>query len=126
MEPTSQDNSINAIKDIRKLPNELGSNRSREQTNRIRKKLYKKEDDYNFLKKKEQEGSLTNIQKIELRSGTHLKNFKKYLKKLERYQYGLDHLFNEEEDYITEPLTSNNSINARKFFNEVKSYLSRE
>ena len=54
----------------------------------------------------------------------HLKNFKKYSKKLERYQYGLDHLFNEEEeeDYIT----SNNSINARKLFNEVKSNLSRE
>ena len=54
----------------------------------------------------------------------HLKNFKKYSKKLERYQYGLDHLFNEEEeeDYIT----SNNSINARKLFNEVKSNLSPE
>ena len=44
-------------------------------------------------KKKEQEGSLTNIQKNELRNverylkniGMHLKNFKKYLKKLERY-----------------------------------------
>ena len=131
MEPTSQDNSINAIKDISKLFNELRSNLSREETNRIGKKLYKKEDDYNFLKKKEQEGSLTNIQKNELRNverylkniGVHLKNFKKYLKKLERYQYGLDHLFNEEEeDYIT----SNNSINARKLFNEVKSNLSRE
>ena len=61
--------------------------------NRIIKKLYKKEDDYNFLKKKEQEGSLTNIQKNELRNderylkniGMHLKNFKKYLNKLERY-----------------------------------------
>ena len=41
---------------------------------------------------------------------------------MERYQYGLDHLFNEEEDYIT----SNNGINARKLFNEVKSNLSRE
>ena len=134
MEPTSQDNSINAIKDISKLFNELRSNLSREETNRIGKKLYKKEDDYNFLKKKEQEGSLTNIQKNELRNverylkniGMHLKNFKKYLKKLERYQYGLDHLFNDEEDYITEPLTSNNSINVRKLFNEVKSNLSHE
>ena len=53
----------------------------------------------------------------------YLQNFKKCFKKLERYQYGLDHLFNEEEeDYIT----SNNSINARKLFNEVKSNLSRE
>ena len=134
MEPTSQNNGINTIKEARKLFNEVRSNLSREETNRIRKKLYKKEDDYNFLKKKEQEGSLTNIQKNELRNverylkniGMHLQNFKKYLKELERYQYGLDHLFNEEEDYITEPLTSNNSINARKLFNEVRSNLSRE
>ena len=133
MESTSQNNGINAIKEARKLFNEVRSNLSREETNRIRKKLYKKEDDYNFLKKKEQEGSLTNIQKNELRNverylknnSMHLKNFKKCLKKLERYQYGLDHLFNDEdeEDYITEPLTSNNSINARKLFNGVKSNL---
>ena len=134
METTSQNNGINAIKEARKFFNEVRSNLSGEETNRIRKKLYKKEDDYNFLKKKEQEGSLTNIQKNELRNverylkniGMHLQNFKKYLKELERYQYGLDHLFNEEEDYITEPLTSNNSINARKLFNEVRSNLSRE
>ena len=134
MEPTSQNNSINAINDIRKLFNELRSNLSREETNSIRKKLYKKEYVYNFLKKKEQEGSLTNIQRRVLSNierylkniGMHLKNFKKYLKKLERYQYGLDHLFNEEEDYIMEPLTSNNSINARKLFNEFKSNLSPE
>ena len=113
MEPTSQNKGINAIKEARKLFNEVRSNLSREERNRIRKKLYKKEDDYNFLKKKEQEGRLTNIQKIELRNverylrniGTHLKNFKKYLKKLKRYPHGLDHLFNEEEDYIMEPLT---------------------
>ena len=41
MEPTGQDNSINALKDIRKLFNELRSNLSREETNRIRKKLKK-------------------------------------------------------------------------------------
>ena len=134
METTSQNDGINAIKEARKPFNEARSNLSREETNRIRKKLYKKEDDYNFLKKKEQEGSLTNIQKNELRNverylkniGTHRNNFKKYLKKLERYQYGLHHLFNEEEDYIMEPLTLNNSINVRKLFNEVRSHLSRE
>ena len=53
MEPPTSNNSINAIKDIRKLFNELRSNLSREETNRIREKLYKKEVDYNFLKKKE-------------------------------------------------------------------------
>ena len=68
MKPTSQNNSINAIKDIRKLFNELRSNLSREETNRIRKKLDKKEYIYNFLKKKEQEGSLTNIQSRVLRN----------------------------------------------------------
>ena len=76
MEPTSQSNSINAIKDIRKLFNELRNNLSREETNRIRKKLYKKEVDYNFLKKKEQESSLTNIQKNDLR------NVERYLKNI--------------------------------------------
>ena len=68
LKPISQNNSINAIKDIRKLFNELRSNLSREETNRIRKKLYKKEYIYNFLKKKEQEGSLTNIQRRVLRN----------------------------------------------------------
>ena len=68
MKPTSQNNSINAIKDTRKLFNELRSNLSREETNRIRKKLDKKEYIYNFLKKKEQEGSLTNIQRRVLRN----------------------------------------------------------
>ena len=53
MEPPTSNNSINAIKDIRKLFNELRSNLSREETNRIREKLYKKEVAYNFLKKKE-------------------------------------------------------------------------
>ena len=61
---TSQNNGINAIKEARKLFNEVRSNLSREETNRIRKKLYEKEDDYNFLKKKEQEDSLTNIQRM--------------------------------------------------------------
>ena len=86
MEPTSQNNGINAIKQARKIFNEVRSNLSCEETIRIRKKLYKKEDDYNFLKKKEQEGSLTNIQKNELRNAErylknnsmHLKNFRKY------------------------------------------------
>ena len=61
MESTSQNNGINVIKETRKLFNEVRSNLSREETNRIRKKLYKNEDDYDFLKKNKQEGSLTNI-----------------------------------------------------------------
>ena len=135
MEPTRQNNDINAIKDVRKLFNDLRSNLSREEINRIREKLYKQEAVYNFLKEKEQEGSLTNKEKKVLKNigrypkniAKHLKNLKKHFKKLQKYQYGLDYLFNEhnEEDY-----TSNNDINAfkeaRKLFNERRSNLSLE
>ena len=67
----------------------------RKETNEIRKKLYKKEAVYNFLKEKEQEGSLTIRQKRVLKK--YLKNFKKDLEKLQKYSitYGLDYLFNE-------------------------------
>ena len=57
----------------------------------------------------------------------HLKKLKKHLKKLQKYQYGIDYLFNEhnEEDY-----TSNNNINvtkdARELLNERRSNLSQE
>ena len=52
MESTRQNDDISAIKDVRKLFNELRSNLSREETKRIRKKLSKKEAVYNFLKEK--------------------------------------------------------------------------
>ena len=94
----------NAIKEVRELFNEIRGSLSREKTKRIRNELYKKEVVYNFLKKKEQEGSLTNKQKNVLKNiGRYLKNFKKYLEKLQKYQdnitYGLDYLFNEEDYY---------------------------
>ena len=103
MEPTRQNNGINAIKEARKLFNERRSNLSRKERNEIREKLYKKEVAYNFLKEKEQEGSLTNKQKKVLKNiGRYLKNFKKYLEKLQKYQYyityGLDYLFNEHDE----------------------------
>ena len=53
MEPTNQNNNINAIKEAKQLFNELRSNLSHEEINRIRKKLDKKELIYNFLKGKE-------------------------------------------------------------------------
>ena len=101
--PTSN-NDINAIQETRKLFNERRSNLSRKEINEIRKKLYKKEAVYNFLKEKEQEGSLTNRQKRVLKNiDRYLKNFKKDLEKLQKYSitYGLDYLFNEldEVDY---------------------------
>ena len=72
----------------------------------LEKKLYKKEAVYNFLKEKEQEGSLTNKQKNALKSiERYLKKLNNDLKKLQKYEhnltYGLDYLLNEvnEEDY---------------------------
>ena len=43
----------NEIKEVRELFNELRSNISREEINRIRNELYKKEAVYNFLKEKD-------------------------------------------------------------------------
>ena len=63
MEATSQNNSVNAIKKARKLLNETRGNLSREETKKIRDKHRKKETVYNFLKEKEQKGSLTNREK---------------------------------------------------------------
>ena len=76
MESTRQNNNTKAIKEVRKLFNDVRNNLCNEETKRIRKKLYKKKDVCNFLKEKEQEGSLTNKQK------NVLKNIDKYLKKL--------------------------------------------
>ena len=52
MEPTTSNNNIKAINDVRMLLNELRSNLSREEISKIRKKLYKKEAASYFLKKK--------------------------------------------------------------------------
>ena len=96
----------NAIKEVREFFTEIRGSLSREETKRIRKELYKKEVVYNFLKEKEQEGSLTNKQKNVLKNiHRYLKKLNNDLKKLQKYQdnitYGFDYLFNEvnEEDY---------------------------
>ena len=73
MESLASNNDANAIKEVRKLLNETRSNLSREETKRIRKKLYRKETVYNFLREKEQKGILTNKEK-------------KLLKNVGRYQ----------------------------------------
>ena len=93
----------NPIKKVRELFNQIRSNFSREETKRIREKLYKKETVYNFLK---ENGSLTNKQKIVLKNiSKYLKKSIKDLKKLHKYQdnitYGLNYLFNDvnENDY---------------------------
>ena len=94
----------NAIKEAREFFNEIRGSLFREETKRIRKELYKIEVVYNFLKEKEQEGSLTNKQNNVLKNiGRYLKKLNNDLKKLNKYQdnitYGLDYLFNEEDYY---------------------------
>ena len=132
MESTRQNNSINAINNARMLLNELRSNLSHEETKRIRKKLRRIEAVYNVLKEKEQKDSLTSRQKNMLRNdekylkniSKHFKNLKKHFKK---YQYGIDYLFNEdnEEDNIL-----NNDIKAindvRTLLNELRDNISYE
>ena len=93
----------NAIKKGRELFNEIRGSLSREEINRIRKELYKKEAAYNFLK---EEDGLTDKEKIVLKNiGKYVKKLNNDLKKLNKYQdnvtYGLDYLFDEvnEEDY---------------------------
>ena len=62
-EDYTTNNDINAFKEARELLNERRSNLSHKERNEIRKKLFKKEAIYNFLKDKEQNGSLTNEEK---------------------------------------------------------------
>ena len=68
------------------------------------KKRFKKETVCNALEAKEQNNSLTDEEKKVLKRITkYFKNFRDDLDKLQKYQhnitYGLDHLFNEEDDY---------------------------
>ena len=82
MKPTTANDVINTIKEIRKLFSEIRSNLLRKERNEIREKLHKKEVAYNFLKEKEQKGSLTNKEKNMLKkTGRYLKNKRKYLEK---------------------------------------------
>ena len=71
MKSRATNNVINAIKEVRGLFNELRSNFSREEINRIRKELYKKEAVYNFLKEKD---SLTNKENNALKNISVLTN----------------------------------------------------
>ena len=52
MESSTSNNNINAIKDVRKLFNELRSNLSTKETKRIRKKTIKRKPLVIFLKQK--------------------------------------------------------------------------
>ena len=125
MEHLTSNKIISAIKEVRRLFNELRSNLSSNETKRIRRKLYKKEAASMFFKEKEQDGNLTNRQKNVIKNiaryikniSMHLKNFGKHLNNIQKNQYGLDYLFNEH--------ISNNDINAfkeaRELLNERRS-----
>ena len=88
MKSTRQNDNTNAIKEVRKLFNDVRRNLSHEETKRIRKKLHRIEAVYNVLKEKERKGSLTSRQKNMLSNderylkniSIHLKNLKKHLK----------------------------------------------
>ena len=81
MKSLTSSNNINAIKETRKLLNDVRSNLSHEETKRIRKKLYKKEAASYFFKEKELEGSLTNRQKNVVKNiDRYIKNISKHLK----------------------------------------------
>ena len=133
----------NAIKKVRELFNELRSNLSCEETKRIRKKLYKKEAVYNFLKEKD---GLTDKEKIVLKNvAKYIKKLNNDLKRLYKYQdnvmHGLDYLFNEvnEKDYY-EPKEIKGAFNGNyvlyqskgdkdailalwEYFNKIRPYL---
>ena len=91
----------NQIKEVRELFSEIRSNLSREEINKIRKKLYRKEAVYNYLKEKD---DLADSEKNVLKYiGKYIKKLNNDFKKLQKYQdnitYGLDYLFNEEDYY---------------------------
>ena len=125
MEPIRQNNRINAIKDARKLFNEIRRNLSLEEIKGISEKLHKNETVSDSLKEKEQKGSLTNEEKKILKNiDRYLKNFSMHLRNLKKHfkkdQYDLGYLFNEHnKDYTTEPTIQE----ARKLFNEHRSNL---
>ena len=86
MESTTINNSFNAIKEVRKLFNELRSNLSLEEINKIRKKLHIIEAVYSILKEKEQKGSLTSRQKNMLfNDERYVKNISIHLKNLKKH-----------------------------------------
>ena len=124
--PTATEN-IRAIKEARKLFNDVRSNISNNETKRIRRKLYKKEAASRFFKEKEQDGALTNRQKNVVKNiaryieniNTYLENFRKDLNKSQKHPYGLDYLF---DDHNEKP--TNAFKDARDLLNEQRTNLS--
>ena len=129
----------NQIKEVRELFNEIRSNLSHEEINKIRKKLYRKEDVYNFLKEKD---DLTDSEKNVLKYiGKYIKKLNNDLKKLQKYRdnitYGLDYLFNEDYYKPTEVKSAfdgnyvlyegrgdkDGKLSLYEYFNDIKPHL---
>ena len=86
MESVTINNGINALKEVRKLFNDVRNNLSHEETKRIRRKLHRIEAVYSVLKGKEQKGSLTNRQKnMLINDERYLKNISIHLKNLKKH-----------------------------------------
>ena len=89
MKSIRQNNNINAIKEVRKLFNNVRNNLSREEINKTREKLRGIEAVYSVLKDKENKDSLTSRQKNMLFNDErylkniiiHFKNLKRHFKK---------------------------------------------
>ena len=126
--PTAAEN-ITAIKEARKLFDDVRGNLSNNEKKVIRRKIYKKKAASHFFKEKENDGTLTDRQRNVLKNiarytkniSKHLKSLSKHQKKSEKYGHDIDHLFSEKD---------NNNINAfqedRELFNERRSNLSHK
>ena len=124
--PTATEN-ITAIKEGRKLFNDVRSYLSNNEKKRIKRKIYKKEAASRLFLKKEQDGTLTHRQKNVVNNiatyvkniNKHLKNFGKHLNKSQKLQYGLNYLFDDHDEKPT-----NAFKDARDLLNEHRTNLS--
>ena len=120
---------ITAIKEARKLFDDVRGNLSNNEKKVIRRKLYKKKAASHFFNEKENDGTLTDRQRNVLKNiasytkniSKHRKSLSKHQKKSEKYGHDIDHLFSKKD---------NNNINAfqedRELFNERRSNLSHK
>ena len=128
VKPTATEN-ITAIKEARKLFDDVRGNLSNNEKKVIRRKLYKKKAASHFFNEKENDGTLTDRQRNVLKNiarytkniSKHRKSLSKHQKKSEKYGHDIDHLFSKKD---------NNNINAfqedRELFNERRSNLSHK
>ena len=96
--PTAAEN-ITAIKEARKLFDDVRGNLSNNEKKVIRRKLYKKKAASHFFNEKENDGTLTDRQRNVLKNiarytkniSKHRKSLSKHQKKSEKYGHDIDH-----------------------------------